>query len=104
MPFETLDQAPRRIAVIGGGHFGDGGAQGLEWELFDDVVLETHSDISLELLAHSTPAGPGALAAIRYQPNQTVPHSDPSLMPKSWKVWSSCPVSSRRQGRESGST
>ncbi len=64
-------------------------AQGGEWELFDDVVLATHSDISLKLLADATPAEAGALAAIRYQPNQAVLHSDPSLMPKSRKVWSS---------------
>lgn len=64
-------------------------AQGGEWELFDDVVLATHSDITLKLLADPTPAEAAALAAIRYQPNQAVLHSDPALMPKSRKVWSS---------------
>jgi uncharacterized protein len=64
-------------------------AEGSEPELFDDVVFATHSDITLKLLADGTPDETGALAAIRYQPNEAVLHSDASLMPKSRKVWSS---------------
>ncbi len=64
-------------------------AQGGEAELFDDVIFATHSDITLKLLADGTPEETGALAAIRYQPNEAVLHSDASLMPKSRKVWSS---------------
>ena len=64
-------------------------ATGCEPELFDDVVFATHSDITLKLLADGTPAETTALAAIRYQPNEAVLHSDASLMPKSRKVWSS---------------
>ncbi len=63
--------------------------QGSEPELFDDVVFATHSDITLRLLADATPPETSALAAIRYQPNQAILHSDASLMPKSRKVWSS---------------
>ena len=64
-------------------------AVGCEPELFDDVVFATHSDITLKLLADGTPVETGTLAAIRYQPNEAVLHSDPALMPKSRKVWSS---------------
>ena len=64
-------------------------AVGAEPELFDDVVFATHSDITLRLLADASPAETQALAAIRYQPNEAVLHADPSLMPKSRKVWSS---------------
>lgn len=64
-------------------------AVGCEPELFDDVIFATHSDITLQLLTDGTPEETGALAAIRYQPNQAVLHSDASLMPKSRKVWSS---------------
>jgi predicted NAD/FAD-binding protein len=64
-------------------------AQGSEPELFDDVVFATHSDITLKLLADGSAAETTALAAIRYQPNEAVLHSDPSLMPRSRKVWSS---------------
>ena len=64
-------------------------AIGAEPELFDDVIFATHSDITLKLLSDGTPEETGALAAIRYQPNEAVLHSDASLMPRSRKVWSS---------------
>jgi predicted NAD/FAD-binding protein len=64
-------------------------AVGAEWELFDDVVFACHSDQALRLLSDPTPHEAQSLAAIRYQPNEAVLHSDPSLMPKSRKVWSS---------------
>lgn len=64
-------------------------AVGAEPELFDDVVFATHSDISLRLLADGTTAETQALAAIRFQPNEAVLHADPTLMPRSRKVWSS---------------
>lgn len=64
-------------------------ATGGEWELFDDVIFATHSDVSLKLLSDATPPESSALSAIRFQPNEAVLHSDPSLMPKSRKVWSS---------------
>jgi hypothetical protein len=64
-------------------------AEGAEWELFDDVIFATHSDVTLKLLADASPAEAQSLAAIRYQPNEAVLHADPSLMPKSRKVWSS---------------
>jgi uncharacterized protein len=64
-------------------------ATGDDWELFDDVIFATHSDQTLRLLADPTPAESANLAAIRFQPNEAVLHSDSSLMPKSRKVWSS---------------
>jgi uncharacterized protein len=60
-----------------------------EWEQFDDVVLATHSDVSLRLLSDPTPTERQALGAIRYQPNEAILHSDANMMPKSRKVWSS---------------
>ncbi|MCX7286795.1 MAG: FAD-dependent oxidoreductase [Rhodobacterales bacterium] len=64
-------------------------ATGDEWELFDDVVLATHSDQSLRMLTDATADEAANLSAIRYQPNEAVLHSDTSLMPRSRKVWSS---------------
>jgi hypothetical protein len=64
-------------------------ARGGEWELFDDVILATHSDVSLRLLEDPSPEERATLAAVRYQPNEAVLHSDESLMPKRRKVWSS---------------
>ncbi|AWB49940.1 cyclopropane-fatty-acyl-phospholipid synthase [Gemmobacter aquarius] len=64
-------------------------AQGGEWELFDDVIFATHSDVTLRLLADATPAEAKALGAVRYQANEAVLHRDPSVMPKNKKCWSS---------------
>lgn len=59
------------------------------WRGFDAVVLATHSDDSLAMLADPSPAERSALAKIRYQPNRVVLHSDPSVMPRRRGVWSS---------------
>ncbi|MGV8950967.1 MAG: NAD(P)/FAD-dependent oxidoreductase [Cypionkella sp.] len=64
-------------------------AQGGDWEQFDDIVLATHSDVSLALLSDASPAETAALSAVRYQPNTAVLHADTSLMPKLRKCWSS---------------
>ncbi len=64
-------------------------AEGGEWELFDEVVLATHSDDALRLLSDATPSERAALSAIRYQPNQAILHADPSMMPKSRRTWAS---------------
>ena len=80
-------------AAVAGVKREEGGVQirafGGEWELFDDVVFATHSDISLSLLADASPAERAALSAVRYQPNQAILHRDPSVMPKNRKCWSS---------------
>lgn len=64
-------------------------AIGGEWELFDDVVLATHSDDSLAMLADASSAERNTLGAVRYQANEVVLHSDESLMPNRRKTWSS---------------
>lgn len=58
------------------------------WDRFDDVVLATHSDVSLRLLTDPTGIEVSALSALKYQPNDVVLHSDPSVMPKRRVVWS----------------
>ena len=64
-------------------------AEGAEWEMFDDVVFATHSDVTLRALADASPAERAALGAVRYQPNEAVLHCDERLMPQRRKVWSS---------------
>ncbi len=63
-------------------------AQG-DWERFDEVIMATHSDDSLRLLADPSPDEARLLGAIAYQPNDIVLHSDPSVMPRRRAVWSS---------------
>ncbi len=64
-------------------------AKGGEWETFDEVVMATHSDISLSLLSDAAPHETAALSAVRYQPNEMILHADTSLMPKRRACWSS---------------
>ena len=64
-------------------------AEGAEWELFDEVVMATHSDDSLALLSDPSPEESAALGAVRYQPNTAVLHADETLMPKRRKCWAS---------------
>ncbi len=63
--------------------------RGGEWEPFDDVIFACHSDQALALLSDAGVKERAALSAVRYQANEAVLHSDPSVMPKRRKVWSS---------------
>jgi predicted NAD/FAD-binding protein len=48
---------------------------------FDAVVIATHPDQALALLADATPAEREVLGAFRYTRNEVVLHSDPGLLP-----------------------
>ncbi|MBL4916985.1 NAD(P)/FAD-dependent oxidoreductase [Szabonella alba] len=63
--------------------------RGGEWEMFDEVIFATHSDVTLRLLADADAAEARDLAAIRYQPNDVVLHSDPAMMPRRKGAWAS---------------
>ena len=59
-------------------------------ERFDHVVLATHSDQALALLAHPSEDESALLGAIRYQDNHAVLHTDVALMPSrrsAWAAW-----------------
>jgi len=63
--------------------------QGGDWERFDEVIMATHSDVALRLLADPAPDERAALGAVAYQDNHAVLHADPAIMPKRKKVWAS---------------
>ncbi len=63
--------------------------QGAEWEAFDEVILATHSDVALSLLADPSGDEAKALGAVGYQDNHAVLHADAGIMPKRQKVWAS---------------
>ncbi|RZI94891.1 MAG: FAD-dependent oxidoreductase [Variovorax sp.] len=59
-------------------------------ERFDHIVLATHSDQTLAMLADADAAEAAALGAIRYQPNHAVLHTDASVLPQrraAWAAW-----------------
>jgi predicted NAD/FAD-binding protein len=58
---------------------------GTEW--FDKVVIATHSDQALQVLAEPTPQERSTLSAIKYQANKAVLHTDVSVLPKRKKAW-----------------
>ena len=64
-------------------------ARGAEPERFDEVVLATHSDQALALLADASDREHELLAAIPYQDNEAVLHTDRRLLPRRRAAWSS---------------
>ena len=56
-------------------------------ERFDQVVMACHSDQTLDLLADATPRERQVLGAITYQHNDTVLHTDVSVLPRDRKAW-----------------
>jgi predicted NAD/FAD-binding protein len=65
-------------------------AEGCETEVFDRVVIASHSDQALAMLGpNATLAEREVLGAIPYQRNEAVLHTDASLMPRRRAAWSS---------------
>lgn len=58
-------------------------------ETFDQVVIATHGPVARGLLSSPDREQAAALAPFRTSVNRAVLHSDPALMPKRRRVWSS---------------
>ena len=56
---------------------------------FTDVVIATHADQALKLLADPDAAESSLLGAFGYTDNEAVLHSDVSLMPRRERIWAS---------------
>ena len=61
-------------------------AQGTQ--IYDHVIMATHSDQALAILNDADANEKEVLSAVRYLPNQVYLHRDESLMPKRKKTWS----------------
>lgn len=58
-------------------------------EHFDQVVMACHSDQAQAILGYTaSDAQREVLAAIRYQPNRAILHTDRALLPRDEKLWS----------------
>jgi len=79
-PVRRIERLPDRVRIE---------ADGCESEDFDQVVIATHSDQALGMLADASRAEREVLGAIPYQRNEVVLHTDRSLMPRRRAVWSS---------------
>lgn len=58
-------------------------------ERFDHVIIATHSDQALKMLADPTEVENEVLGAIPYQKNEVVLHTDITMLPDRRKIWSS---------------
>jgi len=56
---------------------------------FDGVVIATHADEALSLLANPDPLQSKLLDKFKYQQNQAILHTDDTVMPKAARAWTS---------------
>jgi predicted NAD/FAD-binding protein len=62
---------------------------GAPGETFSDVVIATHADQALAMLADATAQERAVLGCFRYSRNKAILHRDESLMPRRRRLWSS---------------
>jgi len=79
-PVEWVERFPDHVAVK---------ARGRAPQAFDCLVMACHSDEALALLRDPSTAEREVLGAIRYQANETVLHTDESLLPRRRRAWAS---------------
>ncbi|KAA3641949.1 MAG: NAD/FAD-binding protein [Armatimonadetes bacterium] len=74
-----------RRTALGVEVFDSGGAP----DLYDEVVLATHADVSLRILGEAaSEAERRILSAFRYDANEVVLHTDTAAMPRRRRIWS----------------
>lgn len=76
----SVHRSPVGVKVVG--------AQGGQIDC-DEVVVATHADQALAMLADASPAERRILSAFRYSQNRAILHRDGELMPKRRYLWSS---------------
>jgi uncharacterized protein len=79
-PVDAITRGPGAVLVR---------PRGGEPERFDEVVLATHSDQALALLEDASPREREVLAAIPYQDNEAVLHTDTRMLPRRRRAWAS---------------
>ncbi len=79
-PVTEITRHPDHVAVS---------SRECEPERFDAVVIATHSDQALALLADPSERERELLGAIPYQSNEAVLHTDRSLLPRRRRAWAS---------------
>ena len=93
MADKRLNAPVRRIEHLAAGANGQPGVRihtDTGSQLFDKVVIATHSDQALQMLAEPTAQERDTLGAIRYQSNKAVLHGDTTVLPKrasAWAAW-----------------
>ena len=65
---------------------------------YDQIIIATHADQALKLLASPSRAEEEILGAFSYSRNLAILHSDPALMPKNKRAWASWNYLSQESG------
>ena len=78
-PVKNVLRRPDRVQFTAGGVAHE----------FDQIVIATHSDQALAMLADPTPLEDSILGAIPYQRNHVVLHTDSRLLPANRAAWAS---------------
>ena len=76
----SIDRTPHGVVV----HDSQGGN-----DIYDHVVIASHSDQALAMLSDADAQERSVLGAIGYSPNMIYLHRDPRLMPKRKRAWAS---------------
>lgn len=89
MPVERIYPFGDKVSVVSRGNVA---------EIFDEVILASHSNESLRLVEDHYEDQAFLLRSVRYRPNRIYLHRDPALMPRRRAAWASWNV--LKQGGE----
>lgn len=67
---------------------------------FDEIVIATHANQALEMLAQPTAAESSLLGRFAYQKNRAILHRDQRLMPRRRRLWSSWNYLKKARGQD----
>ncbi len=79
-PVDSIERSEHAVTVK---------ARGAEAERFDEVVIATHSDQALSMLADADRREHEILGSLPYQANEAVLHTDAGMLPRRRRAWAS---------------
>lgn len=90
-PVAMVERRAGRVVITDrGGHV----------DRFDEVVIASHANQALAMLADPSPAETELLGSFRYSSNLAVLHDDPALMPKRRALWGAWNYFGRRHAND----
>ncbi len=90
-PVARIERKAGQVTII------DGSGQS---DRFDDVIIASHADQALAMLADPSPQEQELLGAFRYSRNLTVLHQDATLLPKRKMLWGAWNYFGRRYAND----